>query len=163
GEQPPLLEGRDDRLAHLVGGEPFEGAVARDETAAVVDRRQNRELVDPPELEVLGAGTRRDVNDAGSFVERDLVPRDPSVDLALPALEREPHEEGRVLKLRVVLVARLLVLGERGPAAWAPLRRAVALVEPLAAMALLQEAPDVLDVRVREGEVVVAPIHPLAE
>src|SRR5207302_896383 len=83
--------------------------------------------------------------------------------LAFASLERETHEQGRVLELRVVLVAGLLVLRERGPAARAPLRRTVALVEPLAAMALLQEPPDVLDVRVRESEVVVAPVHPLAE
>src|SRR5205085_1321910 len=57
----------------------------------------------------------------------------------------------------------LLVLGERGAAAGAPLGRAVALVEPAAPVRLGEEAPDVLDVRVREGEVVVAPVHPLAE
>src|SRR5207248_6176519 len=53
--------------------------------------------------------------------------------------------------------------GERGAAAGAPLGRAVALVEPAAPVRLGEEAPDVLDVRVREGEVVVAPVHPLAE
>src|SRR5262245_3720717 len=83
--------------------------------------------------------------------------------LARPVLEREPDVERRVLELTVILLAGLLVLRERGAAARAPLRRAVALVEPPAAVALLQEAPDVLDVRVREGEVVVAPVHPLAE
>src|SRR4029450_8862823 len=83
--------------------------------------------------------------------------------LARPVFQGEADVQRRVLELRVVLVPRLLVLRERGAAAWAPLRRAVALVEPAAAVALLQEAPDVLDVRVREGEVVVAPVHPRAE
>jgi hypothetical protein len=83
--------------------------------------------------------------------------------LALAVGEREAHVERRVLELAVVLLAGLLVLGERGAAARAPLGRAVALVEPLARMALLQEAPDVLDVRVREGQVVVAPVHPHSE
>ena len=83
--------------------------------------------------------------------------------LALAVDEREAHVERRVLELAVVLLTGLLVLGERGAAARAPLGRAVALVEPLARVALLQEAPDVLDVRVREGEVVVAPVHPHAE
>src|SRR6266498_5016310 len=83
--------------------------------------------------------------------------------LALAPLEREANEERGVLHLPVVLLARLLVLGERGAAARAPLGRAVAHVEPAPLVALLEEAPDVLDVRVREGEVVVAPVHPLAE
>ena len=63
----------------------------------------------------------------------------------------------------VVLLARLLVLRERRPAARTPLGRAMALVQPAARVHLLEEAPDVLDVRVREGEVVVAPVHPHAE
>ena len=63
----------------------------------------------------------------------------------------------------VVLLAGLLVLRERRAAAGAPLGRAVALVQPSARVHLLEEAPDVLDVRVREGVVVVAPVHPHAE
>src|SRR5579859_4265864 len=39
----------------------------------------------------------------------------------------------------------------------------MAEVEPAPLVDELQEAPDVLDVRVREGRVVVAPVHPLAE
>src|SRR6266511_3989583 len=39
----------------------------------------------------------------------------------------------------------------------------MAFVEPAACMALLEEAPDVLDVRVRERVVVVVPVHPHAE
>ena len=47
--------------------------------------------------------------------------------------------------------------------AWAPLRRAMALVEAALLVHELEEAPDVLDVRVREREVVVSPVHPLPE
>src|SRR5204863_2245251 len=83
--------------------------------------------------------------------------------LALAPLQREAHVERRVLHLDVVLLAGLLVLRERGAAARAPLGRAVAFVEPAAPVRLGKEAPDVLDVRVREREVVVAPVHPLAE
>src|SRR5262245_23287705 len=68
-----------------------------------------------------------------------------------------------MLELLVVLLARLLVLGERRPAAGAPLRRAMPLVEPAALVDRLQEAPDVFDVRVRERVVVVVPVHPAPE
>ena len=68
-----------------------------------------------------------------------------------------------MLELDVVLLAGLLVLRERRPAARAPLRRAMPLVEPAAPVHLLEEHPDVLDVRVGERVVVVVPVHPLAE
>ena len=58
---------------------------------------------------------------------------------------------------------RELVLGERGAAARAPLRRAMAHVEPVVLVHALQHPPDVLDVRVAEGEVVATPVHPLPE
>ena len=77
--------------------------------------------------------------------------------------ERKADEERRMLELDVVLLAGLLVLRERGPATRAPLRRAVSLVQPAAAVHLLQEAPDVLDVRVAERVVVVVPVHPHPE
>ena len=63
----------------------------------------------------------------------------------------------------LVLAGEDLVLRERGPAAGAPLHGAVSFVQPAARVALLQEAPDVLDVRVGEGVVVVVPVHPHAE
>src|SRR5512133_4096731 len=56
-----------------------------------------------------------------------------------------------------------LVLRERRPTAWTPLDRTVSLVQPAALVALLQETPDVLDVRVGERVVVVVPVHPHAE
>src|SRR5204863_8914296 len=83
--------------------------------------------------------------------------------LALARAQREADVERRVLELAVVLLARLLVLRERRAAARAPLRRAMSLVEPAAPVRLGEEPPDVLDVRVREGQVVVAPVHPLTE
>jgi hypothetical protein len=56
-----------------------------------------------------------------------------------------------------------LVLGERRAAARAPLDRPVTDVEPAALVHGLEKAPDVLDVRVREGVVVVVPVHPHPE
>ena len=186
------------------------------------------------EIEVVGAGAGRDVDDAGAFVDRDLVPRDDPVRepflrgqvveralvlepdelfaahgalrllvgirlardpvagleehvlrvgldrggdvrgqrpgrrrpdherLVLAALQREAHVERGVLEL-LVLAREELVLGDRGPAARAPLGRAMALVEPAALVHGLQEPPDVVDVRVGERVVVVVPVHPAAE
>ena len=79
----------------------------------------------------------------------------------LPLDEREPHVERGVDP--VLVVAGELVRRDRGSAAGAPLRRAMAEDEPAALVDDLQELPDVLDVRVREREVVLAPVHPLAE
>src|SRR3954447_24241379 len=56
-----------------------------------------------------------------------------------------------------------LVLRQGRAAARAPLDGAVSEVEPVALVALLEEAPDVLDVRVGERVVVVVPVHPHAE
>ena len=83
--------------------------------------------------------------------------------LAVAVEERKADEERRVGAILVDARLRQLVLGERRAAARAPLGRAVAHVEPAALVDDLQELPDVLDVRVAEGEVVVAPVHPLAE
>ena len=77
--------------------------------------------------------------------------------------QREAHEQRRVGSLLVDAALRQLVLRERRAAARAPLGRAVAQVEPAALVHELQEPPDVLDVRVGEREVVVPPVHPLAE
>ena len=62
---------------------PLEGAVARQEAAALVDRREHGQAVHARELEVLGAGARCDVDDPRALVQRDLVPRDHAVDVAL--------------------------------------------------------------------------------
>jgi hypothetical protein len=75
----------------------------------------------------------------------------------------EAHEERRIGLLLVDARLRQLVLGERGATAGTPLGRPVPDVEPAAVVDDLQEPPDVLDVRIAEGEVVVAPVHPLAE
>ena len=70
--------------------------------------------------------------------------------------------ERRVVEL-LVLAGEDLVLGDRRAAARAPLRRPMPCVEPAALVDDLEEAPDVLDVRVGEGVVVVVPVHPPAE
>ena len=82
------------------------------------------------------------------------------------AVAVEQRAGGRRATGRPLLVdARLreLVLGERRAAARAPLGRAVALEQPAALVHRREEPPDVLDVRVAEGVVVVAPVHPHAE
>ena len=81
---------------------------------------------------------------------------------AVAILQRELDEERRVLEL-LVLAGEELVLGDRRSTARAPDRRAVSLVEPATFVGGLQEAPDVLDVGVRERVVVVVPVHPHAE
>jgi hypothetical protein len=55
------------------------------------------------------------------------------------------------------------MLGDGGSAARTPFGGAVALVQPPPLVHELQEPPDVLDVRVAEGEVVGSPVHPLPE
>ena len=66
-------------------------------------------------------------------------------------------------QLDVLVLARLFVLREGGSATRAPLRRTMTLVQPVSRVALLEEAPDVLDVRVGKRVVVVVPVHPHAE
>ena len=232
-QEAALAKVLDDRLGDLVGGEPVEPE-ARKHAPGLVERREHGEVVDPRELEVLGARARSDVDDARSLVQSDVVPGDDPVDdallrgemverpfvleadelaaegaaderlvgvesgrdpvavlpqavvrgrvdgggdvrrkrprcrrpdgerLAVAPLERKADVERRMLELPV-LAGEDLVLGDRGPAARAPHGRAVALVEPLPFVDGLQEAPDVLDVRVGEGVVVRVPVHPHAE
>src|SRR6185312_12523088 len=83
--------------------------------------------------------------------------------LVRPLGQRKPDEQRGVAPLLVDTRLGQLVLRERRPAARAPLRRAVAEIEPAPLVDKLQEPPDVLDVRVAEREVVVAPVHPLAQ
>src|SRR5918996_5285803 len=63
----------------------------------------------------------------------------------------------------LVLAGEHLMLRDRGPAAGAPDGRAMAHVEPAALVDGLEEAPDVLDVRVGERVVVALPVHPHPE
>ena len=235
-EQEPLLgEAPHDLVGGLGRRQAVQPAVGVVEATRLVDRRQHGKVVDAAELEVLLAGARRDVDDPGSLLERDLVPgdhpmldltagtevvegapvaktdellatgttleslvgvpcdRDPLAVLAQPVLRigldrrgdvrrqrpgrRRPDDEGllRPLEEREANVERgiapllvhaglgELVLRQRGAAARAPLRRAMTEVEPAALVHELQEPPDVLDVRVAEREVVLPPVHPLAE
>src|SRR6266516_3878746 len=73
----------------------------------------------------------------------------------------ESHVQRRVRDLFVRVDQ--LVLREGGAAARTPLHGSVPLVQPAARVTLLEEAPDVFDVRVRERVVVVVPVHPPAE
>ena len=77
--------------------------------------------------------------------------------------QREADEQRGIGPLLVDAALRQLVLRERRAATRAPLRRAVAEVEPATFVDELEESPDVLDVRVAEREVVTSPVHPLAE
>ena len=83
--------------------------------------------------------------------------------LARSVEEREADGERRVGAVLVDARLRQLVLRERRAAARAPLRRAMADVQPSAIVHELQEPPDVLDVGVAEREVVGPPVHPLTE
>ncbi len=81
--------------------------------------------------------------------------------LARPVEQREAHRQTRVLAVLVALVH--LHLGEARPAARAPRHRVVALVQPAAAVALGEEAPDEVVVLVAEREVAAARVgHPEA-
>ena len=82
-------------------------------------------------------------------------------ELAVAAGQRQTDVERGVADLAVGVDQ--LVLGERGAAARAPRHRAMALVQPAAIVALLEEAPDVADVRVGHREVAAVPVHPLAQ
>ncbi len=55
------------------------------------------------------------------------------------------------------------MLGQGGAAPGAPGHHALTLVKPAVLMTLLEEVPDVLDVRVGHREVRVLPVHPLAK
>ena len=75
---------------------PCERAVLGGHSTRFVDRDQHGQVVDARELEVLGAGARRDVDDPGALGERDLVPRDHPVDDSL--LRRQVVERAFVLE-----------------------------------------------------------------
>ena len=95
-EDLALAQRLDDQLRGLARAQPLVGAVAGDEAAGLVDRREHGKVVHARELEVLGAGAGRDVDDAGALVEGDLVPRDHPVDD--PLLRRQPVERALVLE-----------------------------------------------------------------
>ena len=75
-EEATLGEVAGDLVGGLGGAEAVQPAVVVVEVAALVDRRQHGQAVHARELEVLAAAARRDVDEPGAFVERDLVPRD---------------------------------------------------------------------------------------
>ena len=108
--------------------------------------------------DVLGIGFTAAATFAG---QRPRGRRPDDERLARMVEQREADEQRRVAA--VLVGADQLVLRDRGPAARAPDVRAVAHVEPAALVDGLEEPPDVLDVRVPEGVVVVVPVHPHPE
>ncbi len=144
----PLVAKADERRSRHDLREPLVGVARGHHPLAVL----------APAVLRLGVDRGRDVRR-----ERPGCRRPDHERLARPLDEREPDGKGRVGA--VLVDARLgeLVLRERGAAARAPLRRAVTHVDPVPLVHPLEEPPDVLDVRVAEREVVVSPVHPLAE
>ena len=116
-------------------------------------------------LAVLAQAVLRVLLDRGRDVgrQRPRCGRPDHERLAGVVEKREAHEERGVAPILVDTALRQLVLRERGPATRTPLGRAVAEIEPPSLVHELQEAPDVLDVRVAEREVVGSPVHPLTE
>ena len=122
-----------------------------------------RVAADRDPLPVRAAAVLRLRVDRGRDVGRERPRRRrPDDEVLAGAIEqREADVERRVGAIDVG--ADQLVLGDRRAAARAPLGRAVPHVEPVPLVDALQHPPDVLDVRVAEGEVVLAPVHPLPE
>ena len=81
-QESALAKVLDDRLGDLVRGEPVEPE-ARKHAPGLVERREHGKVVDPRELEVLGAGARSDVDDARPLVQSDVVPGDDAMDDSL--------------------------------------------------------------------------------
>ena len=94
-DQPATFEILDDGPSDVVAREAAEAELGK-HAAGLVERREDREIVDPRQLEVLGARPGRDVHDAGALVERHVVPRDHAVDD--PLLRRDVVERALVLQ-----------------------------------------------------------------
>src|SRR6185436_20547568 len=75
-EQPALGKVADDLVGGVTGRCPVEPAVVVVEASRLVDRRQDRQVVDAGELEVLAAAARGDVDDPRALLDRDVVPGD---------------------------------------------------------------------------------------
>ena len=81
-EKARFSEATDDLVGRLRGREPVEPAVRVVEVACLVHRAEDGQVVDPAELEVLLARSRRDVHDAASLLDGNVVPGDdPMLDL----------------------------------------------------------------------------------
>ena len=74
-EEARLGEATDDLVGGFRGREPVKPAVRVVEVACLVHRSEHGQVVDPAELEVLLARSRRDVHDAASLLERTRRPR----------------------------------------------------------------------------------------
>ena len=155
-----VLDGRGGRelVERALVPQPDEVGAA----AALGERRvriaRDRDPVAVLTQAVLGVGLDRRSDVRG---ERPRRRRPDHERLARVVEQREAHEERGIGPVDVA--ADELVGRNRRAAARAPLGRAVAEVEPALPVDVAEEAPDVLDVRVAEGEVVVAPVHPLPE
>ena len=91
-EEARLGEAADDLVGGFRGREPVKPAVRVVEAAGLVHRSEHGQVVDPAELEVLLARSRRDVHDAASLFEGHVVPGDdPVLDLgARPEVVERP-------------------------------------------------------------------------
>ena len=121
---------------------------------------RNRDPLAALALPVLGVGFHGR-SDVGGQRPRRRRPDDQR--LVLSVEEWEADVERGIAALLVDAGLGQLVLRERRAAPGAPLRRAMAEIQRSAPVNDLQETPDVLDVRVAEGEVVGPPVHPLAQ
>ena len=83
-EERPPLEVVDDRLGDRRRLAPAEPAEVRVVATVLVDRADDRQPEGPPELEVLGAAARGDVDDAGPLLLADVAPRDHAVRRSRP-------------------------------------------------------------------------------
>ena len=161
GDDAVLDRGRRRQLVERAAVAPADELRAPeplDEDVLGVELHGHPLAVFAPPVLLLGVHRRRDVRR-----HRPGRRRPHDEELAVAIEEREAHVERRVGPVLVDARLRQLVLRQRRAAARAPLRRAVAHVQPAALLDDLQELPDVLDVRVAEREVVAAPVHPLSE
>ncbi len=85
--RPRAREVGGDVLARLVGPTAGQPPVRGEERAGLVDRHQHGEVLHLAQVEVLAAAARRDVDEAGALVRRDLVPHDHPVSHLAPGAE----------------------------------------------------------------------------
>ena len=75
-EQPALGQVADDLVGRVAGRHAVQPAVVVVEPARLVDGREDGQVVDARQLEVLAAAARGDVDDPRALVDGDLVPGD---------------------------------------------------------------------------------------
>ena len=107
-EQLALAQVLDDHVFDLVGREPLERTEAGHHSPGLVDRRDHRQVVHPRQLEVVGPGAGRDVNDPRPFGQRDVVPGDDP--MGDTSLSRQVVERSFVLEADELLAPRDTVI-----------------------------------------------------